>query len=79
MPSWIDEARKAREVEAIPKYGVIHPLTDSRCFEDEAKDELFDALNYLEWAMHKGEITFCEWAEIDEFIRIALSRLNERV
>ena len=75
--NWIDKARKAREVEAIPKYGPIHPVTDSRCFADEAKDELFDALNYLQWSMEKGELTFCEWAEIDEFIRIALSGLKD--
>ena len=75
--NWIDKARKAREVEAIPKYGVINPLTDRRCFVAEAMDELLDGLNYLEWAMMKGDITFCEWAEIDEFIRIALWGLKE--
>jgi hypothetical protein len=77
MPSWIDEGRKRREIEAIPKYGPINPLTDRRCFVEEATDELLDGLNYLEWAMNKGEITFCEWAEIDEFVRIALSGLKD--
>jgi len=75
--NWIDECRKKREVEAIPKYGVINPLTDSRCFVEEATDELLDSLNYLQWAMEKGELSFCEWAEIDEFIRIALSGLKD--
>ena len=46
--NWIDEARKAREMEAVPRYGPINPQTDKRCFIKEAQDELFDSLNYLE-------------------------------
>ena len=50
MGSWtrqIDEARKEREIQAIPKYGPIHPLSDPRCFVIEASEELLDGLNYL--------------------------------
>lgn len=76
MSDWIDEARRRREIEAIPKYGVINPRTDTRCFIKEATDELLDALNYAEWAMMKGEIPFCDWVLIDENIRAATTLLK---
>ena len=77
MDKWIDEARKAREIQGVVKYGAINPLSDPRCFLDEARDELLDFLNYLEWSMEKGEISFCEWTEIDELGRMALLGLKE--
>jgi hypothetical protein len=68
--SWIDEARKAREIESVPKCGVINPASDPRNFIEEAKDK-------LEWSIEKGELLFCKWSEIDEFIRIALRGLRD--
>ncbi len=53
---WIDKARKQREIDAIPKYGEIYPLIDSRCFLNEALEEGLDLVNYLQWAVEKGEI-----------------------
>ena len=76
MSDWIDEARRQREIGAIPKYGHINPRTDNRCFIKEATDELLDALNYAEWAMMKGEIPFCDWVLTDENIRAATTLLK---
>ena len=77
--SWIDEARRRREIEAIPKYGIINPRTDSRCFVNEATDELLDALNYAEWAMEKGEIPFCRWVLIERHIKFSIELLKSGV
>ena len=77
MVDWVDQERKQREIQGNVKYGLIQPLTDSRCFVSEAVEELLDGLNYLEWAMEKGEVSFCEWAEINEWVRMALWGLKE--
>jgi hypothetical protein len=61
MNDWIGESRQQRELEAFPKYGVINPRIDTRCFFKEATKELLDASNYAGWAMEKGEIPFCRW------------------
>ena len=78
MDSWsdrIDTARKLREIKGEAKYGPINPLNDPRCFLEEAHEELLDSLNYLQWAMEKGEIGFCRWALIDREIRFTITRL----
>jgi hypothetical protein len=78
MDSWsdrIDTARKLREIKGEVKYGPINPLSDPRCFVDEAHEELLDSLNYLQWSMEKGEIGFCRWAMIDREIRFTITRL----
>lgn len=74
--NWIDAARKQRELEAIPKYGVMNPRTDSRRFIEEATDELLDALNYAEWSMEKGEISFCQWVLIERCIKHSIELLK---
>jgi hypothetical protein len=73
----IDEARKLREIEGNVKYGPIEPLNDTRSFLKEAQEELLDTLNYLEWAMLKGEICLCRWFTIDRDIRFIFYRLND--
>jgi hypothetical protein len=78
MDSWsdrIDTARKQRELEGEAKYGPINPVNDSRCFIQEAHEELLDSLNYLEWAMEKGEMGFCKWYLIDRELRFTITRL----
>lgn len=80
IDSWnnrIDEARKEREIEGEAKYGPINPLNDSRSFLKEAQEELLDSLNYFEWAMLKGEISFCRWFSVDRSIRIVFYHLND--
>jgi hypothetical protein len=64
MDNWIDQARKKREIDHIPKYDPIHPRTDKRCFRREMIEELLDALNYAEWAREKGEISRYKWKQI---------------
>jgi hypothetical protein len=71
----IDEARRARIIQGEVKYGPINPLSDPRCFLQEAHDELLDSLNYLEWSMEKGEMAFCKWYLIDREIRFTITRL----
>jgi len=75
---WVDQAWKRREFEAVPKYGVVNPRTDARRFIQEAVDELLDALNYLEWAMEKGEIGFCDWVLIEHHVKFSIRLLKER-
>jgi len=75
---WIDDARKQRELGALPKYGPINPQTDKRCFIDEAVDELLDALNYSEWSIVKGEIGFCDWVLIERQIKFSIELLTQR-
>jgi len=72
----IDEARKLREIEGNAKYGPINPLNDSREFLKEAQEELLDTLNYLEWAMLKGEISLCRWFILDQSIRFTFCYLS---
>ena len=72
----IEQARKAREIEGNVKYGLINPLNDTRSFLKEAQEELLDTLNYLEWAMLKGEISLCRWFTVDRNIRFTFYRLN---
>jgi hypothetical protein len=79
MDTWnnrIDEARKKREIQGQRKYGFIHPLSDPRCFVREAREELLDGLNYLQWSMEKGEMTFCAWVEVSDLIEMALGALR---
>ena len=80
MKTWndrIDQARRLRELEGNVKYGPIDPVNDSRCFLREAHEELLDSLNYLEWAMLKGEMAFCKWYLIDREIRFIVWRLEK--
>jgi hypothetical protein len=77
LNDWIDEARKKREIEGDAKYGPINPLNDTRSFLKEAGEELLDTLNYLEWAMLKGEISLCRWFTIDRSIRFTIYHLND--
>ena len=66
---WIDESRKAREIEGNVKHGPIHPRTDPRCFRKEMIEELLDALNYCQWSYEKGEINRFQFRRIDEGLR----------
>jgi hypothetical protein len=61
---WVDTVRKQRELDHIPKYGLIRPKTDRRCFRREMLEELLDALNYCQWAKVKGEINRRQFQEI---------------
>lgn len=71
----IDDERKLREIEGESKYGPIDPVNDPRSFVQEAHEELLDSLNYLEWAMLKGEMGFCKWVLIDRELRFTITRL----
>lgn len=71
----IDKAMKIREAKGEAKYGLINPLNDYRCFVDEALEEILDSLNYLQWAMEKGEMGFCKWFLIDKDLRFTIFRL----
>jgi len=73
----IDEAMKIREARGEAKYGLIDPLNDYRCFVDETLEEILDSLNYLQWAMEKGEIPFCKWFLVDKDLRFTIFRLIE--
>jgi hypothetical protein len=55
MNDWIGESRQQRELEAFPKYGVINPRIDTRCFFKEATKELLDASNFQLCRMGHGE------------------------
>ena len=72
----IDYLRKKREIDGDIKYGPINPVGDPRDFVKEMTDELLDALNYLEWAMLKGQLSICEWVINDRDIKFILYRLN---
>jgi hypothetical protein len=69
---WIDQARKQREIDFEPKYGPIHPRTDSRCFRREMIEELLDALNYAQWAKEKGEINLYKWKKANNTLRFVI-------
>jgi hypothetical protein len=72
MEDWIEQARKAREVDHISKYGPISPKTDKRCFRREMLEELLDTLNYAEWAREKGELTRYQWRQISYNIAVTI-------
>ena len=72
MDSWIDQARKQRELDFEPEHGPIRPRSDSRCFRREMIEELLDALNYNDWAKAKGEVNRHQWKRLDNGLRIAL-------
>ena len=74
---WVDVARKKREAEALPKYGVVHPRTDKRCFRREALEELLDAISYTQWSKEKGEINQRQWKQMDNGIRAVIRILQE--
>jgi len=73
---WINSARKQREIDHIPKYGLIQPKKDKRCFRREMVEELLDSLNYCEWAKIKGEITQRQYQSMDADIRRAIMVLK---
>lgn len=70
---WADNARLERERAYDKIYGKIKPKLDKRNFLFEAIEELLDALNYLNWAQLKGELTLKEWEHIEMHVKIALS------
>lgn len=73
---WIDKARKEREAQFEPKYGVIHPKSDRRCFRREMLEELLDSLNYCEWAFKKGEINRKQRGLIDRTTRAVIRTIE---
>jgi len=73
---WIDRLRKERERKGEQKYGPVNPETDPRCFIREALEELFDSLNYLEWAQEKGEISEGCFNKVDRDIREVIHNLS---
>jgi len=75
---WIDEARKQREIKGNSKHGLIDPKNDSRCFRQEAIEELLDALNYNDLAMEKGEVSICQWVLTEKYIKFAIKFIQEK-
>lgn len=71
--NWADKARRDREERYREIYGDIEPESDKRDFRVEAIEELIDALNYIDWAHTKGELTQSEWKQIEVHIKLALS------
>ena len=70
---WADKARRDRELRYKDIYGEIKPKIDKRDFRIEAIEELIDALNYVDWAYEKGELSLGEWKQIEVHVKLALS------
>jgi len=74
--TWIDTARKQRELQFEPEYGPIRPKTDRRCFRREMLEELLDGLNYAQWSKVKGEINLQQWKKVDAGIRSVIRTIE---
>ena len=70
---WADKARRDREERYREIYGEIQPESDKRDFRLEAIEELLDALNYIDWAHEKREISQGEYKQIEIHVKLALS------
>lgn len=72
---WADKARKDREERYKDIYGEICPKSDKRDFRVEAIEELLDALNYIDWAYQKGELSRGEMKQVEIHLKLALTYL----
>lgn len=72
---WIDDLKMKRMLQGERKHGPLNLETDQRDFIQEGIEELIDFLNYLEWAMLQGKLSFCRWASIDQNVRFTIWRL----
>lgn len=80
---WIDQARKQREIDAIPEYGKMVPKENHRDFIKEGIGELLDALNYFEWSYiredkKKKDLDAAKWFTVQFQIKKILTWLKEK-
>ncbi len=73
----IEQMKTQRMIRGECKHGSLDLENDPRDFVREGIEELIDFLNYWEFAMLQGKVSFCKWSEIDEWIRIALCGVRE--
>ena len=71
----IDAEKTKRLLLGERKHGPLNLETDRRDFIQEGVEELIDFLNYVEFAMLQGKVSFCKWASIDKDIRFIVFRL----
>lgn len=45
-----------RMQEGTPKYGCLDLANDTRDYFEEAKEEIADAINYIKWAVARGDM-----------------------
>jgi len=76
LNSLIDCMKAEKMARGVKKYGSLNLQTDPRDFIEEARSELIDCLNYLEFAMQQGKIGFCKWFSIDRDIRFLIWKLE---
>lgn len=65
----IDKLCARRAQNGIKEYGCLDLATDPRDFSREAQEELLDAINYVKWAMARGDMSIVEGAVILHFIK----------
>lgn len=74
----IDEQKRDRLIHGEKNQGVLDLNTDPRDFIKEGVEELIDFLNYIEFAMLQGKVSFCKWVSLDKDLRFLLWRLEGR-
>ena len=75
MNDRIDQEKVKRLLLGERKHGALHLETDHRDFIREGIEELIDFLNYIEFAMWQGKLSFCKWISIDRDVRFIIFRL----
>lgn len=72
----IDALKAQRMARGEKKHGPLNLDTDPRNFIEEGIEELIDFLNYIEFAMWRGDLSFCKWGAIDRDVRFLIWRLK---